>query len=497
MMVNLVGAPGERVQYLKVKLVLEVKEEKQVEAIKPTLPRVTDLFQTYLRELRPSRSQRLGRTVSPQGRADQARQYGGGAATGERGAVQGNRRPVTGRISASWLVTRTRWTRTPLPPNGKRRWIPRIPAEAAEAAAANELSESMALQWAAMVEDGSRDFGNKNRRRAGSVAGRNRQSARFHRRRRQSRRQFRHSRHHQFRDGVLRASADARNRVRPPGAADDHELAQLHLRQRRSLARPHHLGPLRRLHEFDSAAGGAQRVQGRGVGKFRPRHGRFQPDLFDHRRAARRPPRPDLAAHRRPALHHDRNQSGQAAGRGRAGRRRAGVPAAVAGDVLDRPAGNQSALRRDQPARQCRDPGAPAHRHGRPRRQYRIAAALRHHRADPPGPAADVHGRKVRPRSDLGRAFRHRSGAGRDRRRCRAVRGQHSAQAADEAEGRRHPAAGNARRRAGVGPLRQRHLDRRAHGPGRRPRRHSRHQAVAQAAIPPSRCSRRPTSKPS
>ncbi|KJC37130.1 flagellar basal body-associated protein FliL [Bradyrhizobium sp. LTSP885] len=54
MMVNLVGAPGERVQYLKLKLVLEVKEEKQAEAIKPALPRVTDLFQTYMRELRPS-----------------------------------------------------------------------------------------------------------------------------------------------------------------------------------------------------------------------------------------------------------------------------------------------------------------------------------------------------------------------------------------------------------------------------------------------------------
>ena len=54
MLVNLVGLPGERVQYLKVKVVLEVKEEKQVEAIKPTMPRVTDLFQTYLRELRPS-----------------------------------------------------------------------------------------------------------------------------------------------------------------------------------------------------------------------------------------------------------------------------------------------------------------------------------------------------------------------------------------------------------------------------------------------------------
>lgn len=54
MMVNLVGAPGERVQYLRVKVVLEIKDDKQVEAIKPNLPRVTDLFQTYLRELRPS-----------------------------------------------------------------------------------------------------------------------------------------------------------------------------------------------------------------------------------------------------------------------------------------------------------------------------------------------------------------------------------------------------------------------------------------------------------
>jgi flagellar protein FliL len=54
MLVNLVSSPGERVQYLKVKVVLELKEEKQVEAIKPTMPRVTDIFQTYLRELRPA-----------------------------------------------------------------------------------------------------------------------------------------------------------------------------------------------------------------------------------------------------------------------------------------------------------------------------------------------------------------------------------------------------------------------------------------------------------
>ena len=54
MLVNLVGQPGERVQYLKVKVVLEVKEQKEAELIKPTMPRVTDIFQTYLRELRSS-----------------------------------------------------------------------------------------------------------------------------------------------------------------------------------------------------------------------------------------------------------------------------------------------------------------------------------------------------------------------------------------------------------------------------------------------------------
>lgn len=51
-MVNLAGSPGERVQYLKAKIVLEVKDEKLVEQIKPNMPRITDLFQTYLRELR-------------------------------------------------------------------------------------------------------------------------------------------------------------------------------------------------------------------------------------------------------------------------------------------------------------------------------------------------------------------------------------------------------------------------------------------------------------
>lgn len=53
-LVNLAGAAGERVQYLKVKAVLEVKDAPQGEKVKPVLPRIVDLFQTYLRELRPS-----------------------------------------------------------------------------------------------------------------------------------------------------------------------------------------------------------------------------------------------------------------------------------------------------------------------------------------------------------------------------------------------------------------------------------------------------------
>jgi flagellar protein FliL len=51
-MVNLVSLPGERVQYLKIRVVLEVREDKTIEAIKPSMPRVTDIFQTYMRELR-------------------------------------------------------------------------------------------------------------------------------------------------------------------------------------------------------------------------------------------------------------------------------------------------------------------------------------------------------------------------------------------------------------------------------------------------------------
>src|SRR5258708_1560697 len=44
MLVNLAGSPGDRIQYLKVKLVLEIKQERQIEAIQPCMPRFTAIF---------------------------------------------------------------------------------------------------------------------------------------------------------------------------------------------------------------------------------------------------------------------------------------------------------------------------------------------------------------------------------------------------------------------------------------------------------------------
>lgn len=53
MMVNL-SAGNDRPQYLRVKITLELENEKTIEALKPVLPRVIDTFQVHLRELRAS-----------------------------------------------------------------------------------------------------------------------------------------------------------------------------------------------------------------------------------------------------------------------------------------------------------------------------------------------------------------------------------------------------------------------------------------------------------
>jgi flagellar protein FliL len=53
-LVNLSTTSGDRTQYRKVKLVLEIPDAALSPQIESTMPRVMDAFQTYLRELRPT-----------------------------------------------------------------------------------------------------------------------------------------------------------------------------------------------------------------------------------------------------------------------------------------------------------------------------------------------------------------------------------------------------------------------------------------------------------
>ena len=52
MLVNLV-APADRPKYLKLKIALEVSDQRTIDAVTPLMPRITDTFQTHVREMRP------------------------------------------------------------------------------------------------------------------------------------------------------------------------------------------------------------------------------------------------------------------------------------------------------------------------------------------------------------------------------------------------------------------------------------------------------------
>lgn len=81
--------------YLKLGVSLELDDEEHKAALEPLMPRITDQFQAYLRELRLDCSQGLGRRAAPQGRAAAPRQCGGRPLQGARCAAQGNDRPVS------------------------------------------------------------------------------------------------------------------------------------------------------------------------------------------------------------------------------------------------------------------------------------------------------------------------------------------------------------------------------------------------------------------
>jgi len=63
-LVNLATTGGDRPQYLKVKIVLELPDQTMVQQVQPVMPRVMDSFQTYLRELRPNCARPIS-TVPP------------------------------------------------------------------------------------------------------------------------------------------------------------------------------------------------------------------------------------------------------------------------------------------------------------------------------------------------------------------------------------------------------------------------------------------------
>ncbi|MEM7619000.1 MAG: flagellar basal body-associated FliL family protein [Pseudomonadota bacterium] len=53
MVVNL-SANDKRAQYLKIRIAIEAKNQESLDALQPVMPRILDMFQIYLRELRSS-----------------------------------------------------------------------------------------------------------------------------------------------------------------------------------------------------------------------------------------------------------------------------------------------------------------------------------------------------------------------------------------------------------------------------------------------------------
>ena len=53
MVVNLASGRG-RAQYLKLKIAIEAVSQEHIDALQPKMPRIQDMFQIYLREMRRS-----------------------------------------------------------------------------------------------------------------------------------------------------------------------------------------------------------------------------------------------------------------------------------------------------------------------------------------------------------------------------------------------------------------------------------------------------------
>ena len=74
MIANL-NAPGRRASFVKLKARLELARPEDQAAFTAGLPRIVDLFQTYLREMRPGGVPRLGRHLPAAGGIDHPLQH--------------------------------------------------------------------------------------------------------------------------------------------------------------------------------------------------------------------------------------------------------------------------------------------------------------------------------------------------------------------------------------------------------------------------------------
>ena len=86
---------GDRTQYLKVKVTLELPNEAMSAQIQPIMPRSDGRVPNLFARIACHRSRRFSGAVSPQGRVDASRQRFDRAEPDQRRPVQGNRRPVT------------------------------------------------------------------------------------------------------------------------------------------------------------------------------------------------------------------------------------------------------------------------------------------------------------------------------------------------------------------------------------------------------------------
>ncbi len=214
-------------------------------------------------------------------------------------------------------------------------------------------------------------------------------------------------RDHRLGDGLLRAPADAGNRLRPAGPADDDEPAQLHLGQRRgSLDRitSVRFGDYLNSIPLPAILAVFKAEEWDNFGLMTVNSGLIY-SIIDVLLGGRRG-QTAVRVEGRPYTTIESNLVKRMVEVVLADAELAFKPLSPVKFNIDRMETNPRFAAISRPANAAILVRL-AHRHGGPRRRARAAAALRDDRADPRSASPDVHGGEVRPRPDLGGPSRH------------------------------------------------------------------------------------------